>query len=366
MKRKQQRRQHARRAQHQQATRDPDRPALILTQDEFPAVERAHIVPKLFQRAWAFEGKVALHSESRPGCSLLTIKKAGTRPAYYRRLRRNGELSDDVEASLGGIETRSAHYVRAVAGGASLDLEAKGALAQFFAVQLMRGPAFFEKREEILAPMIEEIEESQFKPAALAAVGGDVRAARKHLHGLYMDPTMRFETMLRSSGKIAGVIGNMRWHVVRFAEPVVAYSDHPVVVWPLEVEFSEPFERQHLGPLGALEIRVPIAPDGAIVMNWADLPDAEYTLDTDAAAELNAFTVGQADVEWMHAPNSEPPVATGTFEPLSRLLEPRYGVRSAMASRRRAHAAGWIEKNTHRKWINNLKLLDIVPPDVAA
>ena len=56
MKRKQRRRQHARRAQHQQATRDPDRPRLILTQDEFPTVERAHIVPKLFQRAWAFEG----------------------------------------------------------------------------------------------------------------------------------------------------------------------------------------------------------------------------------------------------------------------------------------------------------------------
>src|SRR4051812_39311344 len=129
MKRKQQRRQHARRAQHQQATRDPDRPALILTQDEFSAVERAHIVPKLFQRAWAFEGKVAVHSESRAGCSLLTIKKAGTRPAYYRRHRRDGVFIDDVEASLGSIETRSAPFVRAVAGGASLDLESKGALA---------------------------------------------------------------------------------------------------------------------------------------------------------------------------------------------------------------------------------------------
>ena len=68
----------------------------------------------------------------------------------------------------------------------------------------------------------------------------------------------------------------------------------------------------------------------------------------------------------MHAPGSEPPVATGTFAPLSRLLEPRYGVRSAMASSRRAHAAAWIEKNKHRMWINNLKLQDIGMPEVAA
>ena len=46
-------------------------------------------------------------------------------------------------------------------------------------------------------------------------------------------------------------------------------------------------------------------------MNWVDLPDAECELETDAAAELNAFTVSQADAEWMHAPGSEPPVATG-------------------------------------------------------
>lgn len=339
---------------------------LILRQEAYQAVERAHIVPKMYQKAWADQGRVAVHSEGRPGCSLLTIKKAGTRPAYYRRLRRDGEQIDDIEASLAGVEDRSAPFVHAAAQGAVLDMEAKGALTQFFAIQLMRGPAFFERREEILAPMIEEIEESQFKPAALAALKGDVQAARKQLLAMYMDPTMRFQTMLRTAGKIAGVLGNMRWHVVRFAGPVVAYSDHPVVIWPLEVESSAPFERQHLGPLGAFEVRAPIAPDRAIIMSWVDLPDADAALGADAAAEVNAFTVSQADQEWMHAPGSEPPVAAGTFEPLSRLLEPRYTAQMAMASRRRAYAAAWIEKNKNREWINNLKLLDLQMPEAVA
>lgn len=52
-------------------------------------------------------------------------------------------------------------------------------------------------------------------------------------------------------------------------------------------------------------------------MNWLDLPDRDDVLMEDAAAELNAFTIRQAESEWMHTPRHSPPVAGGTLRPLS-------------------------------------------------
>src|SRR5688572_20442442 len=106
-------------------------------------------------------------------------KRAGTRDAFYRRIRLNGDVIDDVEASLGVVEGKAAPFLRSVVDGGSIDLEMKGALAQFCGVQLMRGPAFFELREEVLLPMIDELEERNVRPKALRGTGGDLEAVRK-------------------------------------------------------------------------------------------------------------------------------------------------------------------------------------------
>ncbi len=41
----------------------------------------------------------------------------------------------------------------------------------------------------------------------------------------------------------------------------------------MTIERTEPFSRQELGPLGAIEVRVLLAPELAILMTWVDLPD---------------------------------------------------------------------------------------------
>jgi hypothetical protein len=82
----------------------------------------------------------------------------------------------------------------------------------------------------------------------------------------------------------------------------------------MEVSRSGPFERQGLGPLSAFEVRLPIAPDVAILMNWVDRSDRlGDRLDNAAAAEINAFTVTQADRQWMHQPGGEPEIFSGWF-----------------------------------------------------
>ena len=165
-------------------------------------------------------------------------------------------------------------------------------------------------------------------------------------------------TMLTYATKVAGILSLMRWQVLRFDGPLLAYSDHPVVLWPMNVEHTRPFPCQGLGPLTMLEIRVPIAPDAALLMNWIDRSDeVGVPMQCWAAAELNAFTIAQAQEEWMHQPGSEPEVADGVFSPISRLIEPAYDWAVAERSLRRAHARKSHDRAKKRKWVNELDVV---------
>ena len=107
-----------------------------------------------------------------------------------------------------------------------------------------------------------------------------------------------------------------------------------------------------------LEIRVPIAPDAAILMNWIDRSDeVGVSMKPRAAAELNAFTVAQAEKEWMHRPGSEPEVADDVFSPLSRLIDSTYDRAVAKRSARRAHAEAFNKRSRARKWVNELDVV---------
>lgn len=223
---------------------------------------------------------------------------------------------------------------------------------------MMRGPAFFAKHEEIHRSVLEGAQASDLKPRHLAAVGGDVDLAQRQVIEVLLSPTNRFMTMLSYSIKVAGILSLMRWHVVRFDGPLLAYSDHPVVLWPMNVERTQPFSRQGLGPLTMLEIRVPIAPDAAVLMNWIDRDDeVGMPMKRWAAAELNAFTVAQAEKEWMHQPGSEPEIADDVFSPLSRLIDPTYDRAVAEQSARRAHAEAFNKRSRARKWVNEIDVI---------
>jgi Protein of unknown function (DUF4238) len=360
MKHRQRKRKQARRVQHARATRTPDRPALVISAADCPRVDNGHIVPRMYQRAWEVEGRqVAVHEQGRSGCEVKSSKLVGARGPYYRRTRpRHGTQTDDVEASLAHVENKATPALRQIIAGEPFTVERKGALAQLFGLQMMRGPAFFSKHEEIQRSVLEGAKASHLKPRHLAAVGGDIDLARSQVIEAILSPTSRFMTMLSYAVKVAGILSLMRWHVVRFDGPLLAYSDHPVVLWPMNVERTRPFSRQGLGPLTMLEIRVPIAPDAAILMNWIDRSDeVGVAMKPRAAAELNAFTVAQAEKEWMHRAGSEPEVADGVFSPLSRLIDPTYDRAAATRSARRAHADRFHKRSSKRKWVNELDVV---------
>lgn len=339
-----------------------DRPRLVLGHDSFPEVKSSHIVPRMYQRPWAIDDRVAVHVDGANACVLVSTRKSGTRSRYYQRTRPSGEKIDDIEASLAYVEDKATEPLTDLIAGKPITAEHKGGVAQLLGLQMLRGPAFFEQREELLAPILEDLRPADFKHRALAAAGGDVANVRRELMNAYLDPTQRFLTMLTTAVKMATVLSHMRWQILRFAAPVLAYSDHPVVLWPLDVRRTAPFSRQGLGPLSTLEIRVPIAPDAAILMTWVDRSDeANVPLGPLAAGELNAFTVGQADRQWMHRPGADPPLSSGILAPVSRLAEPSYDRGVALRSARRATAARFLERVKDRRHVRDVEVLVDLP-----
>lgn len=342
---------------------EPDRPSFVLDRAVYPRVERAHIVPRMYQKAFAVNGMVAVHLDGSRECVIKSTRVAGTRPAYYRRDRPDGQPIDDVEASLSAIEDKAAQPLRELISGEPITVERKGILAQFLAVQMLRGPAFFKQREQLLAPMIKALEAEHFTAEGMAAAGGDVDLARKHAMDKHMAATPTLLSMLTRSQKLASLLGIMRWSTVCFDQCALGYSDHPVVMWPMDTTRMQAPASQQFGALSALELRVPLAPTVALFMDWVDRTDQDgIPLNPPAAAEINAFTAAQAEREWMHRPGVEPELATGALEPLCRLIEPAYDRDTALRSARRTRAQYFLEGVKGREFVNVVEVLTDLGP----
>jgi hypothetical protein len=316
----------------------------------------------MYQQPWAVDGQVAVHIDRQKACIETSTRNAGTRSWYYRRTRPSSEKVDDIEASLAYVEDKATQPLRELIAGESITYERKGGVAQLLALQMLRGPAFFAAREEFLISQIGQLDAASFKPRALAKAGGDVAKLRQDLLDASLGSTARLNAMLLRTMKMASPLALMRWQILRFDSPVLAYSDHPVVVWPMSLQRARPFARQGFAPLDALEIRVPIAPHAAVLMTWMDLSDEQNVpLGWRAAAELNAFTISQSDRQWMHRPGSEPPVAKGELAPISRLHKPVYDRYAALRSARRARAIQFVERVMHRRFVRDVEVLIDMP-----
>lgn len=358
--RKQRKRQLARRQAHGPA---PDRPRNVLDRASYANVKQGHIVPRTYQLNFAVDEHVAVHVPGRSDCVRLHVQNAGTRSRFYRRTRPDGTPIDDIEASLDVLEGVAGPVLRAVADGAPLTENRKGVLAQFLAVQMLRGPAFFAKQHVDVEEFVPKVlTTAHIKPALVARTGGDMRLARQHVIEMFRQPTQTMLSMLSVSVKVSAVLGSMRWQLLHFDSPLVAYSDQPVVVWPLNVAaFAVPPNAPNFGPLNALEVRAPLSPHLVVLMTWADEPDISGPVEAPPvyAAETNKLVIAQADKQWMHRLGSEPPVAAGPIRPLSRAFEDRYTRDAVESSRRRAATAAYLDRVAKRRFIDDIEVVTI-------
>lgn len=306
---------------------------------------------------------MALHVDDREQCVLVSPADAATRSAFYRRERPDGTETDDIEASLAIAEGHAAPVLRATLAERRLTTERKSGLAQLLGLQLLRGPLHFKQRSDLLERLLSGPPDTVFKKGALRRAGGDADAVRAELLAAYSHSSFAYVSMLEQSLWLATVLGHMSWHLLEFDEPLLLYGDHPVVVWPSDRPEAEPFDRPHQGPLGAWEVRVPLAPDLALLLNW----DAEGSRErpvragTTIAAELNAFGRSQAERQWMHRPGAEPPIASGRCRPASRLLNRAYDLDTILRAPRRARAASAVAALRRKQPPSSIEVIDDLP-----
>lgn len=319
----------------------------------------------MFQAAWAVGDRVTVHVLDRSGRESavvpMPIARAGTRSRYYRRERPDGSYIDDTEASLAYLEDRATPALRrTLLATAAVPSEDKGGLAQFVGAQMVRGPRFFEQRTALIEPFISEAPQERFTASAVRAAGGDIERVRTQVREAYAGSTQAHMTMLAAAVKLGMVLANMRWELLTFSEPLLAYSDHPVVVWPGLSSVASPQSRQTLGPLDAFEILMPLGPELLLVASWIDQPDpGPDRAEPAIAAQANAFVVAQAERQWMHRPDAACPIASGPFAPITSQRTPGYDARKVHASVRRAFARRELAGNRHRQHMKRPRMIDI-------
>jgi Protein of unknown function (DUF4238) len=335
------------------------RPRQVLERASYSVVKKGHIVPATYQRNFAIDDRVAVHPVSQSGCFPQAPENAGTRSRFYRRRRPDGSEIDDVEASLSAIEDVAGPVLASVPAGASIDEDVKGILAQFFAVQMVRGPLFFSTVHDVASKVVaQRVRQDTVTLELLRRFDGDIAAIRQAaLEEFWMK---RFEDMLGRAQKASSILGCMRWRSLRLEHPVVAYSDQPVVLWPVRRLVVDDRPKQPtLGPLTALEIRIPISPTQILLMTWDDASDDEMpvAVPTLYAAETNALVIAQADEQWMHRPGEEPPVAGHLLRPISGTLDPSYDHNVVQRSQRRRTAARHFDRVADRQFVNTVQLI---------
>jgi len=359
MNQRQRARKHVRRRAHAMA---PDEPTNILALSHYSPVKQGHIVPAMYQRNFAVDGTVAVHIDERADCVPMSVLDAGTRSRYYRRTRPDGTEIDDFEATLASAEDATAPVLRDIVAGEPLTSIRKNVLAQFFGIQMVRGPAFFAMRERTVEEFFHELTALGLMPGVLEEAGGDLGAVRQQVVDAYKQPTEKLMDMSRASGRVGALLGHMRWQLLRFDIPILAYSDQPVVLWLMDSLSSEEAPpTPQFGPMDALEVRVPLSPTLALLMTWSDGADSVLpaTAQPAYAGEFNALTIAQADRQWMHMLGPEPPVAAGPFEPLSRVFAVGYTAETAKRSQRYARAAKYMHRNRNKSYLNSVEVVTV-------
>jgi hypothetical protein len=313
---------------------------------EYPNVKNAHIVPRTYLANWVVDGKIAvwLVPEGRR-LAYQPVENVGTRRRFYERTRPGlGTKINDVEWSLGQGEAAATPLLRSFNERWPLTTEEKVQLAELFAYQLLRGPRWKAEYEERSQRFLDEYDRQP---------GGQLPAASvEEQNAVLLSDSYRLVMMFSTALTATSVFASMHWTLVEFSTPLIATSDHPVVLWPgAESHAPQAIQVTQAGVMECIEIRLPLSPTRGVLMTWADKADDDDPRvrgTRDHAANFNAFTVATSDRQWFHLPGPTPPRASGKLLPLSTQLVSGYTPAAAAASQRRQCAAEIVTKKVGR------------------
>jgi hypothetical protein len=328
-------------------------------------VAHSHVVPAGYLRAWADGKQIAMRRAGTPESRLIGVKAAGVRRNFYRRQRpKTGETIYDIEHSLSTAESVALPVIADIRVRWPLTPEDKGKLAQFLALQHLRGEAFRRWHGRRIASILDA---ARVHPEELLTVDGARYPAEtldRLTHAMTSD-TYRLTQMVKIVRSVATVLSSMHWSLVEFAPGALVTSDHPVITWPLPGPTRRAPAANDLsfGALNTLEVFAPLSPDLVVLMSWRDRqsPLRPRAGAAHHAATVNAFVIANAADQWFHQPAGVPTVARGPRPALSRELVDGYDAAEASSSRRRALARELANAETARP-IGN-QALEVVAED---
>jgi hypothetical protein len=331
-----------------------------MTTSEDPAAQKdhaaqdSHLVPRAYLRAWTDDrGAACVHPVKPPpgapadatpqpqeqgvaGIAVRELLLAGERP--------DGETFHDVDWSVAQDEDAIAPVLRRIRELWPLSRENKAAVAELIALQVVRGPREFARLDAIVEAELEVFAQFTDHPPGDGVVDG--RLTEEALQQLREDmtgSTHRMTRMLKHARMGTSIIGSMQWSLVEFDEPVLATSDHPVHLWPLDQRSLRPQATATPGFRETLEVKWPLAPSLALLATWQDVgDDPEPLTGTEPlAASLNTCVIAQAEEQWLHRPDVRPPrrQPSELLNPWSRHLFAAYNERAANRSARRQQVA---------------------------
>ncbi|MGB7685005.1 MAG: DUF4238 domain-containing protein [Solirubrobacterales bacterium] len=294
---------------------------------KYPPVKNAHIVPRGYLKQFAEDGQVAAHLVREEREQIVSIDKAAVRRYFYRRQRPDGTEIDDFEYSFSEIESVVASVLGTVEENWPFPQPVKVRLAEFFAFQAVRGPRWKQWHQRYARNAVSKKRGDRFHCLDNGIWVPISARLLDELEASLLSETQWLVRMSSVANKLASIFASMRWDLVRFDDPVLALADHPVVEWPLSDGLRMPGPISGHGALNLLEARIPLAPDLALLLTWQDTADGGVPIAGNVAwaENLNAFSIGQADRQWISRPDADVPIGHGPFTPLSVELFPTYG-----------------------------------------
>jgi Protein of unknown function (DUF4238) len=311
---------------------------------KYPNVKNAHIVPRAYLESWAVDGKIGVVQVLEKKRLEMAVENVGTRRQFYQRERPDGSKINDIEWTLGELESKATPLLRACDEDWPLPKDDKVVLATLFAFQHLRTPRWkneYESRTDRFLEQYDAANPPSLPPAELEEYNAQLRSN-----------TNRLVMMLSTATTATAVFASMHWCLLEFERPLVATSDHPLVLWHgAESRSPAATDITQIGIFECIEIRLPLSPTHAVLMTWSDHPDDEHVrvrATRDHAANLNAFTVASAERQWFRRPGASTPCASGNLRPLSAQLIPGYTAHAAATSRRRQRASEYANSKVGR------------------
>jgi hypothetical protein len=229
---------------------------------------------------------------------------------YYTVRDENLEPLALMEVLFEDFENHAARVYRFLVDGGSpadLDAEARSYFSFLMAGQIIRGKSFRDFDQEAAETLAKQVlrvgavhsrkwwdrflVEMEVDGEELPEISREqyVEFIERDEYTLRHSPEHMTEAMLSPIKDLAGIFFDFDWHIVRFDEPKLLTAEEPISYWRPP---SPAFMFRGIGPLTSDEVRLPLAPDVALVLTHPRLGfrDRVGSGSEKAAARLNYLT----------------------------------------------------------------------------